>query len=136
MWAASVLDMPPTSRPPMALGWPVIEKGQAPGFPMRPVRRWALITASPLATPCADWLEPWENRLTVRGASANRRKNIDRSASSIPQSAATAAGDWSSAARARVRGAKPAVWFAMKASSQSPRSISQAARPFQSRTSV
>ncbi len=67
MCAARTLDMPPTSRPPMALGWPVIENGQAPGLPMRPVIRWALITAKPLATPWADWFEPWENRLTVRG---------------------------------------------------------------------
>jgi hypothetical protein len=29
--AASMLASPPTSRPPMALGWPVIEKG--PAFP-------------------------------------------------------------------------------------------------------
>jgi hypothetical protein len=31
MCAASVLTKPPTSLPPMALGWPVIENGPAPG---------------------------------------------------------------------------------------------------------
>ncbi len=39
MCAASVLAKPPTSRPPMALGWPVTENGPAPGLPMRPVAR-------------------------------------------------------------------------------------------------
>ena len=29
VWAARVLAMPPVSRPPMALGWPVIENGAA-----------------------------------------------------------------------------------------------------------
>ena len=64
--------MPPTSRPPMALGWPVMEKGQAPGLPIRPVARWAFTTANPLATPWADWFEPCENKVTVRGVAANR----------------------------------------------------------------
>jgi hypothetical protein len=72
MWPARVLAMPPVSRPPMALGWPVIENGQAPGLPIRPVARWALMIDSPLATPWADWLAPIENRLTVRSWAANR----------------------------------------------------------------
>ena len=70
---ASVVAMPPVSRPPMALGWPVIENGQAPGLPIRPVARWALRITDPLATPWADWLAPMENRLTVFGVSANIR---------------------------------------------------------------
>ena len=32
MWAASMLARPPTSRPPMALGWPVTENGPMPGL--------------------------------------------------------------------------------------------------------
>ena len=72
---------PPVSRPPMALGWPVIENGQAPGLPIRPVARWPLRIAGPLATPCADWLAPMENRLTVRGVSANQSKKGSRSPS-------------------------------------------------------
>jgi hypothetical protein len=39
MWAASWLASPPTSRPPIALGWPVSENGPMPGRPIRPVRR-------------------------------------------------------------------------------------------------
>src|ERR1700724_1449254 len=50
MCAASVLESAPTSRPPMALGCPVIENGPMPGRPMRPVRRWQLIRAFTLST--------------------------------------------------------------------------------------
>ena len=60
MCAASVLESAPTSRPPMALGWPVIEKGPMPGRPMRPVSRWQLIRALTLSTPALDWFTPWE----------------------------------------------------------------------------
>ena len=72
MWAACVFASPPGSRPPIALGWPVMEKGQAPGLPMRPVARWTLMMADPLATPWRDWLAPMEKRLTVRGVVAKR----------------------------------------------------------------
>ncbi len=37
--AASWLAMPPTSRPPIAFGWPVSENGPAPSLPMREVAR-------------------------------------------------------------------------------------------------
>ena len=50
----------PTSRPPMALGWPVIENGPMPGRPMRPVSRWQLMMAFTLSTPALDWLTPCE----------------------------------------------------------------------------
>ena len=60
MWAASMLASPPTSRPPMALGWPVSDSGPAPGLPMRPVARWQLMMALTLSVPCADWLTPCE----------------------------------------------------------------------------
>ena len=60
MCAASVLDSPPTSRPPIALGWPVIENGPMPGRPMRPVSRWQLISALTLSMPALDWLTPCE----------------------------------------------------------------------------
>ena len=62
--AASWLARPPTSRPPMALGWPVIENGPAPGLPMRPVARWQLMIALTLSVPCADWLTPWRTAVT------------------------------------------------------------------------
>ena len=51
MCAASWLARPPTSRPPMALGWPVIENGPVPGLPMRPVARWQLMIALTLSVP-------------------------------------------------------------------------------------
>ena len=59
MCAASMLASPPTSRPPMALGWPVSDSGPEPGLPMRPVARWQLRMALTLSVPCADWLTPW-----------------------------------------------------------------------------
>ena len=46
-----MLARPPTSRPPMALGWPVTENGPAPGLPMRPVARWQLMMALTLSVP-------------------------------------------------------------------------------------
>ena len=60
MCAASWLASPPTSRPPMALGWPVSENGPMPGLPMRPVARWQLMMALTLSVPCADWFTPCE----------------------------------------------------------------------------
>ena len=60
MCAASWLARPPTSRPPIALGWPVSENGEAPGLPMRPVARWQFRIALTLSVPCADWLTPCE----------------------------------------------------------------------------
>ena len=49
--AASWLARPPTSRPPMALGWPVNENGPWPRRPMRPVARWQLMMALTLSVP-------------------------------------------------------------------------------------
>ena len=46
-----MLAKPPTSRPPMALGWPVTEKGPQPSLPIRPVARWVLIMALTLSAP-------------------------------------------------------------------------------------
>ena len=60
MCAASWLASPPTSRPPIAFGWPVSENGPMPGLPMRPVARWQLMIALTLSVPCADWFTPCE----------------------------------------------------------------------------
>ena len=60
MCAASWLASPPTSRPPMALGWPVSENGPVPGRPMRPVARWQLMMAFTLSLPELDWFTPCE----------------------------------------------------------------------------
>ncbi len=58
--AESRLAMPPTSRPPIALGWPVSEKGPAPGLPIWPLARCRLIRAAFLAVPLVDWFRPWQ----------------------------------------------------------------------------
>ena len=57
--------MPPTSRPPIALGWPVTPNGPMPGRPIRPVARWQLMIALTLSVPEVDWLTPWENTVTA-----------------------------------------------------------------------
>ena len=67
-----MLASPPTSRPPMALGWPVSENGPAPGCPIRPVIRWQLMMLLPLSVPCADWFTPCEKAVTTRRVPANR----------------------------------------------------------------
>ena len=72
MCAARVLARPPTSRPPMALGCPVREKGPIPGWPIRPVARWQLTIAFTLSVPLEDWLIPWEKRVTTRSVVANQ----------------------------------------------------------------
>ena len=72
MCAASVEASPPTSRPPIALGWPVMLNGPAPGLPTRPVARWRLIIALALSVPLVDWFTPWLNSVIVRGCSAKR----------------------------------------------------------------
>ena len=59
MWQASMLASPPTSRPPIALGCPVSEKGPIPGRPMRPVARWQFRIALTLSLPEVDWFTPW-----------------------------------------------------------------------------
>ena len=58
--AASMVAMPPTSRPPMALGWPVSEKGPAPGRPICPVAKCRLISARFLSVPWLDWFRPMQ----------------------------------------------------------------------------
>ena len=60
MCAASWLARPPTSRPPIAFGWPVSENGPMPGRPMRPVARWQLMIALTLSVPAEDWFTPCE----------------------------------------------------------------------------
>ncbi len=74
--AASWLERPPTSRPPIALGCPVSENGDAPILPIRPVARWQLRIALTLSVPCADWLTPCEYSVTTRGVAANIWKNF------------------------------------------------------------
>ncbi len=67
-----MLASPPTSRPPIAFGWPVMENGPMPACPMRPVSRWQLMMLLTLSVPADDWLTPCENAVMVRGVSANQ----------------------------------------------------------------
>ena len=65
LWPESKFAMPPTSRPPMALGWPVSENGPAPGLPIWPVARCRLIKAAFLSVPCTLWFKPMQYMLSV-----------------------------------------------------------------------
>ena len=90
IWAASWLASPPTSRPPIALGCPVSENGDAPTLPIRPVARWQLTMALTLSVPCADWLTPCEYIVTTRAVFANIWKNEATSCSERPVASAVA----------------------------------------------
>src|SRR5690606_18573889 len=56
--ALPILAIPPTSRPPMALGCPVREQVPDPGFPVFPVIGLRLISAKFLFTPSLLWFSP------------------------------------------------------------------------------
>jgi hypothetical protein len=114
-WPLSRLAMPPTSRPPMALGWPVSEKGPAPGLPICPVARCRLISAAFLAVPLLDWFRPWQYRLKVGprwwewpSMPANQRAAVSRSSLAMPQVCATRSGVQSRTIA--LRPSKPTVW--------------------------
>ena len=51
-------DVKPTSRVPMALHCPVMEKGAAPARPMLPVMMARLLMAATVTAPCVEWLTP------------------------------------------------------------------------------
>lgn len=70
MCAASILARPPTSRPPMAFGWPVIENGPMPGLPMRPPTRWQLMMLLALSVPAEDWFTPIEKAVMTLAVAA------------------------------------------------------------------
>jgi hypothetical protein len=125
--------MPPTSRPPMALGWPVSEKGPAPGLPICPVARCRLISAAFLAVPLLDWFRPWQYRLSVVRAGgwpsmpANQRAAVNRSSLAMPQVCATRSGVQSRTIA--LSASKPLVWAAMKAASVQPSHSMMCSRP-------
>ena len=81
--AASMLASPPTSRPPMALGWPVTENGPMPGRPMRPVSRWTVDDRVDLVGAAGRLIDPLridrDDALgflrTSRRSSADRRRS-------------------------------------------------------------
>ncbi|VTY37840.1 Uncharacterised protein [Xylophilus ampelinus] len=109
--AGSRFDRPPTSRPPIALGWPVSEKGPAPGRPICPVARCRLMSAAFFAVPLEDWFSPMQYRLSVAGEVAKRRVACIRSSTVIPQVWATFSGVQSATSAASA--SKPVVWAAM-----------------------
>jgi hypothetical protein len=71
MCAASMLARPPTSRPPIAFGWPVSENGPMPGGRCGPPIRWQLMMALTLSAPLDDWFTPIVKAVTVFSVSAN-----------------------------------------------------------------
>ena len=83
--------MPPTSRPPMALGCPVSENGPAPGRPIWPVARCRLISAALLCGAVADWFSPWQYSDSVAVDAPNHCAACTMSAAGTPQSSAAAA---------------------------------------------
>src|SRR3546814_4742284 len=72
-WPGSRLAMPPASRPPMALGWPVRENGPDPGFPICPVAKCRWISAAFLAVPLLAWSRHMVYREDRRSVVLGRR---------------------------------------------------------------
>ena len=90
--AASMVAMPPTSRPPIALGWPVSENGPAPGFPIWPVARCRWISARFLSVPCTDWFKPMQYSDSAAGLRPNHSAAWIRSATGMPHRSAAMRG--------------------------------------------
>ena len=84
--------MPPTSRPPIALGWPVSENGPAPGLPIWRVAKCKLISAAFLAVPLLDWFKPWQYKLSVAWDVANNLAAANKSSFLMPHVSATMSG--------------------------------------------
>ncbi|CAM3853276.1 hypothetical protein BOFL111202_26385 [Bordetella flabilis] len=103
--------MPPASRPPIALGWPVRENGPAPGLPICAVARCRWISAAFLAVPLLDWFRPMVYSDSVAGERANQRAACTMSAAGTPQTSCAARGvnSWTRCFKA----VKPAVWASM-----------------------
>ena len=101
----------------MALGWPVMLKGPMPGAPIRPVRRWQLISALALSVPALDWFTPWLQSVTTFGCRAKRLQKAWISDGARPVRAGASA----ATARAACRvGSSPSVRLARKAASAKP----------------
>ena len=113
-----MLASPPTSRPPMALGWPVIENGPIPGRPIRPEARWQLMMALALSAPEDDWLSPWLHSVTTFSVRTQSALNASSSRRLSPVTSATrCAGQRRASASAAGR---PATWAATYSASMAP----------------
>ncbi len=133
-WPGSSVAMPPASRPPMALGWPVSENGPAPGLPICPVARCRWISAAFFAVPLLDWFRPMVYSDRAAGARANQRAAWTISAAGTPQIAAAASGVY---ARMRSCSApKPSVWPSIWARSTSASATITCSMAWKSATSV
>ncbi len=132
--ADSRFARPPTSRPPIALGWPVSENGPAPGRPIWPVARCRLISAPLLAVPCALWLRPMQYSDSTAPDAPHQRAAVSRSSSRKPVARAVSRGVHS---RTRSRKAsKPDVCARMNALSVKPSHSIRCSSPLASATSL
>ena len=78
--------------PPPALGWPVREKGEAPGRPICPVSRCSAIIIRLAATPCVCWLSPIVQKLITAWEMPQSRAASRISAEDRPHRSATFSG--------------------------------------------
>ncbi len=132
--AASIVAMPPTSRPPIAFGCPVSENGPAPGLPICAVARCRWISARFLSVPCADWFRPMQYSDSAGASRPNHSAACTRSATGTPQMSAAIAGVYSrSVCRSS---AKPCVCAAMNPRSMRSSQIRWCSMPLNSATSV
>ncbi len=133
-WPGSSVAMPPASRPPMALGWPVNEKGPAPARPICAVARCRLISAVFLAVPRLLWFRPMQYSDSVDGERAKSRAASSSCSSLMPQVLAAQAGVL---LRTRALSAsKPSVCRAMNSGAIQPSQMIACSMPLNSAISV
>ena len=133
-WPLIKLAMPPTSRPPMALGWPVRENGPAPGLPIWPVAKCRLISAAFFAVPLLDWFRPWQYKLSVAFDVANILAAVNKSSFLMPHVSATMSGVQSRTVV--LKASNPVVCAAMYAVSVHPSHSMMCSMPLNRLTSV
>ncbi|MND95461.1 hypothetical protein D3C80_877170 [compost metagenome] len=128
------MAIPPTSRPPIALGCPVNEKGPEPGFPTCPVNNERFSKAVFLSTPIALWFNPIaqseRNPLALPIISAANLMSFTE----IPQSLEAFSKELDSTKS--LYALKLSVWFLMKSLSVYPFSISLLAKAWYKTISV
>ena len=131
--AGNKFAMPPTSRPPIALGWPVSENGPAPGLPIWPVAKCKLISAAFLSVPWMLWFKPMQYMLKL-GPLPNHLAAWIISASRMPQISATIFGVYSRTVS--LSASKPLVCALIYAISNKPSHSITCSKPLNKATSV